>query len=92
MTTSQPLPSDVRLGATEAAVLGVLLQRVGKVTGRHDLNRLARLEGSDRRCDAALVPVRRALGDDAIVTIRRRGWMLRKEATAAARALLDSIS
>ncbi|MFM7095041.1 MAG: hypothetical protein ACKOYL_10890 [Actinomycetota bacterium] len=80
------------LGAAETAVLRVLVDRAGRVTGRHDLNRLAGLDGSERRCDAALVLVRRVLGEGAVVTVRRRGWMLREESAGAARALLDSLS
>lgn len=80
------------LGPAETAVLRVLVERAGRVTGRHDLNRLAGLDGSERRCDAALVLVRRTLGEGAVVTVRRRGWMLRKESAGAARALLDSLS
>lgn len=81
-------PSD--LTPNDLAVLRVLVERAGKVTGRHDLNRLAGLTGSERRCEAVLVLLRRALGDGAITTIRRRGWMLALDATPAARALLDS--
>jgi DNA-binding winged helix-turn-helix (wHTH) protein len=80
------------LGPTESAVLRVLVDRAGRVTGRHDLNRLAGVEGSERRCDAALVVVRRALGEGSVVTVRRRGWMLRKESVDSALALLDSSS
>lgn len=84
--------TDRLLGPAETAVLRVLVDRAGRVTGRHDLNRLAGLDGSERRCDTALVIVRRVLGDGAVITIRRRGWMLREESVGAARALLDSVS
>lgn len=90
MTSAHPPVTDHRLGPAETAVLRVLLDRVGKVTGRHDLNRLAGLDGSERRCDAALVALRRLLGPDAVKTIRRRGWMLSEQSVDAARILLDS--
>jgi DNA-binding winged helix-turn-helix (wHTH) protein len=80
------------LGPAETAVLRVLVDRAGRVTSRLDLNRFAGLDGSERRCDAALVLVRRALGDGAVVTVRRRGWMLREESVDAARSLLDSLT
>ncbi len=86
-----PSVSDVKLGPTEVAVLRVLLSRTGKVTGRADLNRLAGIEGSPRRSDAALVLVRRALGEGAVVTVRRRGWMLHTDSLERARSLLDSL-
>lgn len=78
------------LTSSDLAVLRVLVERAGKVTGRHDLNRLAGLSGSERRCEAVLVLLRRALGEGAIATIRRRGWMLTLDAVPAARSLLDS--
>ena len=83
---------EIKLGPAEVAVLRVLVDRVGKVTGRHDLNRLAGLDGTARRSDAALVLIRRCLGDGAVVTVRRRGWMLENDALPAAAALLDSVS
>ncbi|MBM3729493.1 MAG: hypothetical protein FJW44_01555 [Actinobacteria bacterium] len=78
------------LGPAETAVLRVLVDRVGRVTGRPDLNRLAGLDGSERRCDAALVTLRRLLGPGSIKTIRRRGWMLSEQSVDSARFLLDS--
>ena len=83
MTTATLAPTDL-------AVLRVLVDRSGKVTGRHDLNRLAGLEGSERRCEATLVMLRKALGHTSIVTIRRRGWMLVNDALPLALTLLDS--
>ena len=80
----------ITLSPTDLAVLRVLVDRSGKVTGRHDLNRLAGLEGSERRCEATLVMLRKVLGHDTIVTIRRRGWMLVNDAVPVALALLDS--
>lgn len=90
--TQTPETGAAKLGAAEIAVLRVLVDRVGKITGRHDLNRLAGLDGTARRSDTALVSIRRHLGDGAIVTVRRRGWMLSNNAVPAARALLDSVT
>ena len=90
MTQTPRSDNEAKLGSVEIAVLRVLVERAGKVTGRHDLNRLAGLDGTVRRSDTALVAIRRCLGEGAIVTVRRRGWMLHDDAASAARALLDS--
>jgi DNA-binding winged helix-turn-helix (wHTH) protein len=79
------------LGERDRAVLAVLLGRHGRVVDRWSLRHEAGLtELSPRRCEAALVRLRAVLGDEAIVTVRRRGWMLRSDATAAAATILDS--
>jgi hypothetical protein len=79
------------LGEGDRAVLAVLLGRHGRVVDRSSLRHEAGLtELSPRRCEAALVRLRRVLGEDAIVTVRRRGWMLRSDAIAAAAAILES--
>jgi DNA-binding response OmpR family regulator len=84
--------STASLGERERAVLAVLVENRGRVVDRSSLRRQAGLsELSPRRCDAVLVRVRAALGGDAIVTIRRRGWMLRTEAAAAAAAFVPSM-
>jgi hypothetical protein len=83
LTARRALRPD--LGARERAVLAVLVEHHGRVVDRSSLRQRAGLgELSPRRCDAILVGVRAALGDAAIVTVRRRGWMLRSEALARA--------
>jgi DNA-binding response OmpR family regulator len=80
------------LGERERAVLAVLVEHHGRVVDRSSLRHRAGLgDLSPRRCDAVLVRVRAALGGDAIVTVRRRGWMLRTEAIALAAAIVASI-
>jgi len=72
-------------------VLGVLLINRGRVISRRELARRAGLADlSERRCDSLLVAIRRALGPDSVVTIRRRGWMLSGAAVDAAGVLFDS--
>lgn len=68
-------PSE--LSSTDLMVLITLLQHAGRVIGRESISRLAGLEAeSARRVDTCLVAIRKVLGADSIVTIRRRGWML----------------
>ena len=78
-------------GEQERAVLGALVAHRGRVIGRAELSRLAGLtELSERRCDSVLVGIRRVLGSDAIVTVRRRGWMLADHAVDAAHRALSA--
>lgn len=79
------------LSEADISVLRVLVSRAGKVTNRDDLNKLAGLAGSHRRCEAVLVTLRKVLGEGAIVTIRRRGWMLDESSVAHATTLLNSL-
>ncbi len=66
----------------------MLLRSPGRVIDREELRRQAGLDDlSPRRCDALLVGIRRVLGPDSIVTVRRRGWMLAEDATPGAIAL-----
>jgi DNA-binding response OmpR family regulator len=68
------------LSAREAAVYDALRSHRGRVLSRDDLTRLAGLDDlSERRVDGLLVGLREALGSDAIITVRRRGWRLRDE-------------
>ena len=92
MSSAASVPSSTpgALSETDLAVLRVLVDRSGKITSRDDLNKLAGLSGSQRRCEAVLVNLRKALGDGAIVTIRRRGWMLDNSVAAVAIALINS--
>lgn len=55
----------------------VLLANAGRVISRAELARRAGLADlSARRCDSLIVGIRRAIGADRVVTVRRRGWML----------------
>ena len=77
----------------ERAVLSVLVDNAGRVVGRREIARRAGLaELSERRCDSLLVHVRRQLGADSIVTVRRRGWMLAPHVVEAARLALSTDS
>jgi hypothetical protein len=61
----------------------------GKIIGRDFLARQTGLESaSARRIDASLVAIRRWLGADSLVTVRRRGWMLTDDGHDAAEAFL----
>lgn len=95
MVDAEPPPASVlppapRLGVSERAVLRTLAESAGRVLGRAELARRSGLTDLHvRRCDAAIVTLRRALGQDAIRTVRSRGWMLQVESLDAANALLD---
>ena len=83
---------EIRLGERERAVLAALVDNSERVVDRDRLRRDAGLtELNPRRCDAALVSIRRALGDDAVVTVRRRGWRLNPDVVAVAMALIASL-
>lgn len=62
-------------------MLDVLIAANGRVVSRQHLVRRAGLAGGDpRRADSILVELRRVLGQDAIVTVRGRGWRLSVDA------------
>ncbi|MCB1284015.1 MAG: hypothetical protein M9952_15425 [Microthrixaceae bacterium] len=65
----------VTLSHRSAAVLEALAD--GTVVSREQLIRHAGLHDlSQRRCEGIIVELRKALGPDAIVNVRRRGWRL----------------
>ena len=78
------------LSQTDLSILRVLSDAKGRVVSRDSLLRLAGLINvSARRADSSLVVLRKVLGADSIVTVRRRGWMLSEEAHKAAEILLS---
>ncbi|MDB0005646.1 helix-turn-helix domain-containing protein [Ilumatobacteraceae bacterium] len=65
------------LSSQELAIYHALSDRRGRVVSRAELARSAEIANlSERRCDSLIVGIRRAVGSDRIVTVRRRGWML----------------
>lgn len=92
MSDSSPSPhGGIHLSTTDIAVLGVLVEKNPKILSRESLSRMAGLENdSARRVDSSLVMIRRILGPDSIVTVRRRGWMIAPQSLAAAIKALDS--
>ena len=70
-------PPLAHLTAQERAVYDVLVQHAGKVISRNEIAREAGISNLNvRRCDSLIVGIRRCVGADRIVTVRRRGWML----------------
>lgn len=87
----QHIDDALPLTAIDIAVLEVLADRTGTVVSRDTIRRLADLrQFSQRRCDSAIVAIRRALGNEAVVTVRGRGWMLQSEWEAPARRFINA--
>ena len=81
---------EVILSATDRAILQVLTESRDRVVSRDSLLRLAGLDNvSARRADSSLVVLRKLLGAENLITVRRRGWMLSDEAHRAAAKLLS---
>lgn len=82
-------PRSADLTPADRAVLAVLVDQAGRVTGRETLARMAGLDGAGaRRPDVSLVALRRALGAGSIITVRQRGWMLSDGSLPPAREIL----
>jgi DNA-binding winged helix-turn-helix (wHTH) protein len=87
----QHIDDALPLNAVDIAVLEVLADRAGTVVSRDTLRRLADLrQFSQRRCDSAIVAIRRVLGNEAVVTVRGRGWMLQSECETPARNFIKA--
>jgi DNA-binding response OmpR family regulator len=70
-------PPLAPLTAQERAVYDVLVNHAGKVISRVEIAREAGISDlNSRRCDSLIVGIRRCVGADRIVTVRRRGWMM----------------
>ena len=84
------LQNEVVLSETDMAILKVLTESRDRVVSRESLLRLAGLDNvSARRADSSLVVLRKLLGSENLITVRRRGWMLSDEAHIAAAKLLS---
>ena len=58
-------------------VYDVLAEHAGKVISRSEIAREAGIGNLNvRRCDSLIVGIRRCVGAERIVTVRRRGWMI----------------
>lgn len=78
------------ISETDLSILRVLLDAKGRVVSRESILRLAGLDNvSARRVDSSLVVLRKVLGADSIVTVRRRGWIMSDEAHNAAENLFS---
>lgn len=85
-------PHDLSASLTpiDLKVLQVLVESSGRIVGRDFIARQTGIEsGTARRVDASLVALRRALGQDSLLTVRSRGWMLTPAGEASARTLLQ---
>lgn len=72
-----PVNHDEQLTPQERAVYAVLAGNPGRVLSRAELSRRAGIADlSARRCDSLIVGIRRSVGPDRVLTVRRRGWML----------------
>ena len=72
------------LSETDLSILRVLSYSKGRVVSRESILRLAGLDNvSARRAAASLVELRKALGADRVITVRRKGWMFSDEAIQA---------
>jgi DNA-binding response OmpR family regulator len=69
---------DITLGGQQRAVLSTMAQRPGHVFSADELAAQLRLPAlTPRRADALISGINSVLGEDAITTVPRRGWMLR---------------
>ena len=75
--SGQSAPPLALLTAQERAVYDVLAAHAGQGISRGDIAREAGITNLNaRRCDSLIVGIRRCVGADRIVTVRRRGWMM----------------
>jgi hypothetical protein len=71
--------ADHTLGNQQRAVLTLMAQRPGHVFTTEELAAKLRLPAlTPRRASVLMGGINDVLGDDAVVTIPRRGWMLQR--------------
>jgi DNA-binding response OmpR family regulator len=65
----------------ERAVFEVLASEPNRVHTRHEIARSAGISDlNQRRCDSLIVGIRRVVGSDKLITVRRRGYLLLTDA------------
>jgi DNA-binding response OmpR family regulator len=73
--TSHPLEG---LTPQERAVYEALAARPNRVMTRLEIARaVGIIDLNQRRCDSLIVGIRRVIGSDCLLTVRRRGYLLR---------------
>jgi DNA-binding response OmpR family regulator len=73
--TSDPLEV---LTPQERAVFMALSQETNRVMSRVEIARAAGISDlNQRRCDSLIVGIRRVVGANRLITVRRRGYLLR---------------
>ncbi len=71
--------ADIRLGAQQRAMLTLMAQKPGRVVTSDEVAaRLGLPALTPRRAEVLVGGINEVLGDDTVVAVGRRGWMLQR--------------